>query len=66
MLYTVIDPLEVFQTPKNEKTYCKKVANAVVEGVKYNQRILLTRLISTNPGDYLNPMFQPGTVWTEK
>lgn len=65
MLYTIIDPLEVFCAGPREKTYVKKVANQVLEGVKYNQRIMLTRLISTNPGDYLNPRHQPGSDWNQ-
>jgi len=65
MFQTVLDPLEVFGEENLQKTYRKKVANRVLEGVKYNQRIMLTRLISTNPADYLNPNYQPGQPMTE-
>lgn len=60
MLYTIIDQNDIFFLEKREKYSYKKVANCVLEGVKYNDRVVLTRIISTDLRDYLNPDYQIG------
>lgn len=54
MLYTVINPAEMWYREKNLKYCYKKVDNCILEGVKYNHgKVCLSRVISTNPKDYL-------------
>lgn len=65
MLYTIMDENEVFARPKNPIYFYKRVDNCILEGVKYNQSILLNRIISTNPGDYLNPNYRLGMNWKD-
>ncbi len=60
MLYTIVDENEIFLTEKKEKYSYKKVANCVLEGVKYNNKTILTRVISTDLKDYLNPDYEIG------
>ncbi len=61
MLYTIIDPQEIFLQQKNLKYSYKKVDNCILEGVQYNNDILISRIVSTNPKDYLNANYQLGT-----
>lgn len=60
MLYTIIDQQEIFLETKNSKYFYKKVANCLVEGVKYKEDMVVERIISTDLKDYLNPNLQPG------
>lgn len=62
ILHTILDPMEIFYEEKNLKYCYKKVDKCMLEGVKYNnENICLSRIISTNPKDYLNPEWTPGT-----
>jgi hypothetical protein len=61
MLYTILDENEVFLENCRRKYFYKKVDNCVLEGVKYNQDVILNRIISTNLNDYLNPNYQIGS-----
>lgn len=60
MLYTILDENEIFLTQKKEKYSYKKVANCILEGVKYKNSTRLTRVISTDLKDYLNPEYEIG------
>ncbi len=60
MLYTILDENEIFLTEKKEKYLYKKVANCILQGVEYNNNTMLTRVISTDLKDYLNPEYEIG------
>lgn len=60
MLHTIINEGDIFYQPDEIKKFYKKVDNCVLEGVKYNQDVMLNRVISTNLKDYLNPHFRLG------
>ena len=60
VLYTTIEPQAIFWDQKNLQYCYKKVANCIVEGVKYNEEICINRIISTNLKDYLNDAYQIG------
>ena len=60
MLYTIIDENEIFAQPNNTRYFYKRVDNCILEGVKYNKDVMLNRIISTNPKDYLNPQYHLG------
>lgn len=60
MLYTILDEAEVFYKPENLKYSYKKVDNCILQGVEYNKEVMLTRIISTDLKDYLNPRYQIG------
>lgn len=62
MLYTVIDENEIFFEDKKTEYSYKRLDNCILEGVKYNNGIMLTRVISTNLQDYLNPDYQIGRL----
>ncbi|WP_159438281.1 YlzJ-like family protein [Massiliimalia massiliensis] len=60
MLYTIIDENEIFAQENQPSYFYKRVDNCILEGVKYNQDVMLNRIISTNPKDYLNPKYSLG------
>jgi hypothetical protein len=73
MFYTII-PLEyIFEEDEPEETESKKQkkddieikreggVSLMVEAGPFGQ-YKITRLISTNPNDYLKPQWQPGTI----
>lgn len=66
ILYSVIPPEVVFGN--NQDNYYNSFREIDYMGQKVqvaalsNNEFVITRLISTSPGDYLNPRFQPGTV----
>ncbi len=75
MFYTIV-PLEyVFEEEESEENESKKQkkedieikregVSLMVEGSSSGQ-YKITRLISTNPNDYLRPEWQPGTIISE-
>ncbi len=75
MFYTIV-PLEyIFEEDESEETESKKQkkedieikreggVSLMVESSPFGQ-YKITRLISTNPNDYLKPQWQPGTIIT--
>jgi len=69
ILYTIYDPNVIF----NNHSYGDNQANASysemnVDGIMVqvsqtnNTDFRVERIISTNPADYLNPRFQPGSI----
>ncbi|MBE6885008.1 MAG: hypothetical protein E7487_10420 [Ruminococcaceae bacterium] len=71
MLYTVADIEWVLNGVPSAKVESKKkcemtVAGGLVEGSIFNGKITVSRLISTNPGMYLDKRYTPGAVWPGK
>ncbi len=62
ILHTIVNQDEVMGLT-NQFDYCYKNINGiVVEGIKSNDGVVINRLISTNPSDYLNPKYNIGEV----
>lgn len=62
MLYTIM-PLEMVMNNLNEnkKTETVFINGMMIEGVKCGEHMRITRIISSNPNDYLNNSFSPGS-----
>lgn len=63
ILHTIIDQNEIFAFQGTEKHEFFKMENCIVETCISNGERRVSRLISTNPYDYLNPKFNPNTVF---
>lgn len=65
MLYTIVDSADIFyRTP--EITECRREEGRFLEGKITPRGFCVTRLISTNPKDYLNQTYQPGSILGSK
>ena len=65
MIQTVIDLNEVFDmnyAKKIPKQQYKRVDNCILFGVKCNEGFRVNRIFSTNPADYLDPVYQSGNI----
>ena len=63
-LYTIV-PIEViFNNEKKEYVKYKEInfEGEIVEVLQYENKLILNRLYTTNPKQYLNPRFQLGKV----
>lgn len=60
LLHTIIDLQEIFSHHQPQQYFYKKVENCMLEGVQYKDDIVVQRIISTNPKDYLNPQYSLG------
>lgn len=58
MFQTILDPLEVFAAADSAVSYEYVEKDGRIFKCSSGNRI--EGLISTNPADYLNPMYQPG------
>lgn len=69
ILYTIYDPNVIFKP----QSFSEKQANASYLELNFdgitvqvsqtnNKDYRVERIISTNPSDYLNPRFQPGSI----
>ncbi len=66
MLYTVAQPEEVTGEWIAKESFAprceRRLGTNVIEGVKTQEGIVLTRLISTDPRMYLDERYQPGRI----
>lgn len=60
MLHTILPMEQVFPAPIPQ-TETRMVNGCLCECVKTGEELCISRLISTNPADFLNPAFAPGT-----
>ncbi|WMJ23284.1 YlzJ-like family protein [Paludicola sp. MB14-C6] len=61
ILHTIIDPMDVMNSPSaNNFCYKKCVNGAIIEGTQDMNGIKINRIISTNPSDYLNKDYTLG------
>ncbi|MGR6835686.1 YlzJ-like family protein [Syntrophomonas erecta] len=66
MIYYIPDPNELFQADKLKNTIVMKTpSGAKIEAVPcgYNE-VRVIKLLSTDPMDYLNKNYQPGSIIT--
>ncbi|TCL61545.1 YlzJ-like protein [Hydrogenispora ethanolica] len=67
LLYTVIPPELIFEDDSGENSPCEPVevkkgaVSLMVQPLSAGQG-RITRVISTDPQDFLNPEWQPGTI----
>lgn len=67
LFQTILDPMEVFGQESKIKYCYKKVDKCILEGVEYkNEGLCVSRIISTDLKDYLNPTWNPGAIYREK
>ncbi len=61
MLYTIM-PQELIMgnNGENEKLDVAMYKGVLVEGIRMGDRLKITRLISSDPNNYLNDEFSPG------
>ena len=61
MLYTIM-PQELIMgnNGENEKPEIAMYKGVLVEGIRMGDRLKITRLISSDPNNYLNDEFSPG------
>ncbi len=62
LLYTVVAADEVMLDLKIQQPELKIKDGRIFEGEKGENGFVISRLISTDPADYLNPGFSPGSV----
>jgi hypothetical protein len=63
MLYYGIRPIEeVFDGTPAAASNCYYIQGHLVEGVRTQQGVSVTRLLSSDPNDYLTPELSPGSV----
>lgn len=61
ILHTIIATDEVMMNQDLTPFECKCINGRMFEGKKTDKGFEISRLISTNPGDYLNKDFSPGS-----
>ena len=62
MLYTILNLDDVLATPEQGiPTETRIVENRILEGSRTNEGFVVNRVISTNPFDFLDKRFSPGT-----
>jgi hypothetical protein len=69
ILYTIYDPNVIFKNQGcGDKQAYTNFSEMNVDGIMVqvsqanNKDFCVERIISTNPADYLNPKFQPGSI----
>ena len=63
-LLTVVDLMEVGPQPPPPETRTFPENGRMLECVREGEGWAVRRVISTNPKDFLDPRFQPGTAYT--
>lgn len=65
ILYTIVDLQEVFAQPREDlQTEFQPIGHGYLETVREENGHRITRIISTDPADYLNPGYAPGQLWS--
>ncbi|HIT08760.1 MAG TPA: hypothetical protein IAB55_06715 [Candidatus Merdivicinus faecavium] len=59
LLYTILGAEQIFPSDPPQ-TELKMVAGRLCECVREGERLRVSRLISTDPADFLNPALSPG------
>lgn len=62
--YTPLDPAEIYPTEYSAYKLINYAGKSVYVQEAEAGQLELIQLISTDPSDYLNPMFTPGTKLT--
>lgn len=61
MLYTIVSPDEVMaMEPSDPRLETVRLGSRLFEGVRNQNGFIISRMISTNPSDYLNDCYSPG------
>ncbi len=60
LLYTLANQGEILKNTDKTNFSYKKVDNCVLEGVLYNNKVVINRIISTNLKDYLKADYNIG------
>ena len=61
MLYTIVSPDEVMaMEPSDPQLETVRLGSRLCEGVRSPNGFIISRMISTNPADYLNDCYSPG------
>lgn len=60
MLYTILSLDDVFPPASEPAPEEIRVGNCLFEGRRDGQNFLISRMISTNPADYLDERYSPG------
>lgn len=63
MLYTIVNLNDVFPQPQLPKFECKKEDNRYIEGYQTKGGFVITRLMSTDPRDYLDHKYDIGNIY---
>lgn len=59
-LHTIVPPEQIFSQPMEHSCCYLQMENSFVQGVQQGGRMVVSRLISTNPQMYLDPRYAPG------
>ncbi len=68
ILYTIYDPNMIFKSlnsnaKQNSTSYTElNINGTMLEVSQTDKDYRVERIISTNPSDFLNPRFQPGSI----
>lgn len=65
-LYTTANIAEIFPDTTNTEYDCRKLHNSYIQGTVCNGKFTVCRLISTNPKEYLDPRFSPGSFLKDR
>lgn len=63
VIHSIIDPLEMMERPKDGSVW-RQVSGGFLQGVPGENGLTVTRLVSTDPALYLDPLYQPGAVYS--
>ncbi|MDD3193008.1 MAG: YlzJ-like family protein [Oscillospiraceae bacterium] len=64
VIHSIVDPLEIMER-RDEPGVWAQVPGGFLQGVPAENGLTVTRLVSTDPAMYLNPLYQPGTLHRE-
>ena len=62
ILHTIIPLEQVFSQPMNVTYEYRPMHNGYLQGIHSDGVFTVSRVISTNPRDYLDPRFAPGST----
>ena len=62
VIHSIIDPMEMMER-QNDPGVWQQVPGGLVQGVLGEQGLTVARLVSTDPAMYLDPRYQPKTVY---
>ena len=61
VIHSIIDPMEIMER-KEDPGVWQEVPGGLIQGDLCEKGMTVTRLVSTDPAMYLNPLYQPGAV----
>lgn len=63
LIYSIVPPEYIVEQPTQPKSELVSIAGGYLQGVRSPDGLVVQRVISTNPSDYLKPAFSPGSVY---